>query len=363
MFADSFAVILAGGSGTRFWPKSRRERPKQLCSFDGSGKTMLELTLSRLDGIIPVERRIIVTHQDQVAATTKVAEGQFGRILVEPEARNTAAALALAALEVEKMASGIENPVMISFHADHLIGSGPGFQQTLEEAVQVAHRGFLTLLGIQPTGPETGFGYIEEAASIDGLPNSFRVASFREKPDQALAEKFLADGRFLWNSGLFVWQVSTLLHEYRQFLPTTLTNLTPLLAARNSITEVPLTELSEVYHQLRAVPVDTAILEKSSHVAVVRARFDWQDIGSWAALDACTEPNSEGNIVIGHSYVDDCQNVTIDSAGGQFIAAIGVKDIVVAAAEDGSILVCHKDHAQRVKKVVGYLKEHDASRC
>ncbi len=189
---DIYAVILAGGSGTRFWPKSRHLKPKQLCKIGGQQATMLEITLSRLDGLIPPERRIIVTHKDQVALTREIVGSQAQTILAEPQAKNTANALALAALEIESIEKNKGTlPIMISLHADHVIKDVSGFKKLLGNGIEVAKEGHLTLLGVVPEYVETGFGYIEKGDKIGVGRNAFKVNSFREKPDYATAKSYV----------------------------------------------------------------------------------------------------------------------------------------------------------------------------
>src|SRR3989338_1297146 len=213
--SDVFAVILAGGSGTRFWPRSRHHSPKQLCRIGSASQTLVEGTLQRLEGWIPPERRMLVTHQDQLEATRALCGDRVGMYLPEPTARNTACALTLAALEIQK-----QNPngVMVSLHADHVIQNQAAFHATMNLAIATARKGFLTLLGVVPQYPETGYGYIEQGEALSGGLSGFRVASFREKPELEIATAYVKSGTFFWNSGLFVCTVEAFLQEARTYI-------------------------------------------------------------------------------------------------------------------------------------------------
>lgn len=359
MFAPHvYAVILAGGSGTRFWPKSRHLKPKQLCAIGRADKTMLEITLDRLEGVIPVERRIIVTHKDQVALTREVVKDKCSIILAEPDARNTANALALAALEVKARHTGSQPAVMISLHADHVIQKEDAFRATLQQAVQTAENDYLVLLGIVAKYPETGYGYIEQGAELklSNVKEVHKVASFREKPDAKTAQQYLETGRFFWNSGNFVWKVDKIIDELKKFLPTSVDALQKLLTRPGmTFNEVAPETLAATYQKLPKIAIDNAVLEVSDAVTVVKADIGWQDVGSWDALAQCFPTDAQGNLKYGDILMLDCKNTTVDT-DGPMVATIGLDDMVVVAA-GGAVLVCPRSKAQDVKKVVEYLKE------
>jgi mannose-1-phosphate guanylyltransferase len=349
-----YAVILAGGSGTRFWPRSRHLRPKQLCRIGSGESTMIETTLRRIEGFIPSDRRMIVTHQDQLDLTRQVVGPACPKILAEPEARNTAAALAMAALE---LLQHDPNAVMVSLHADHVIRNEEQFKQDLLSAIQVAEAGFLTLVGIRPMRPETGYGYIEKGSLLTTPLAGFKVKKFREKPDRATAESYLASGNFLWNSGLFVWKASRIVEEFQQFLPQTVQRLSSLLheTRARSFTDVPRDRLSETYALLQKIAIDNAILEVSQSVAVVESDCGWFDVGSWDSLADCFGADHDGNYLRGDVLLMDTKNCTVDS-DGTFVATLGIRDLVVVAQKD-AIMVCPKDRAQDVKLIVDELKK------
>jgi len=348
-----FAVILAGGSGTRFWPKSRQKWPKQLCSLGGSRETMIEITLRRLDGFIPPERRIIVTHKDQAESTKKIVGDSCPLIIAEPDARNTANALALAALQIEKM-SKHSHPLMVSLHADHVIEREDAFKDSICTAIEVAKSEELCLIGIVPKYPETGYGYIERGVARDE-PGAFRVASFREKPDLKTAETFVASKKFYWNAGLFVFPVGLFLDELSARLPATVKALRELGDGAKSFGSIGQQQFAQVYSSLPKISVDHAVLEVSKRVSVVEADIGWQDVGSWDALAAGFKTDQQGNFVQGDAMLLDSSGCTVDT-DGPFTALLGLKDIVVVHAK-GAILVCPKQRSQDVKLVVDRLKE------
>jgi mannose-1-phosphate guanylyltransferase len=350
---EIYAVILAGGSGTRFWPKSRHKSPKQLCAIGDASATMIEVTLNRLDGFIPPDRRIIVTHQDQLDATKQLVGTNCGHFIAEPEAKNTGAALTLAALEIQRI-SGAPDPIMISLHADHTIANLPEFLRVLEQAVSLAKENLLVLVGIKPTRPDTGFGYIEMGPPISGSDHARKVASFNEKPNLERAKTYLNSGQYCWNSGIFVWKVETLRVELEKFMPKTLATLTLALEKEGkNFSAMGPDALRPYYSRLDKIAIDNGVLEKSSNVGCVSGDFGWQDIGTWAALDECFPTDSAGNLSYGDVLLLDTKRSTVDT-DGPFIAVLGVTDLVVVCAK-GAVLVCTKDRAQDVKQIVEHL--------
>jgi mannose-1-phosphate guanylyltransferase/mannose-6-phosphate isomerase len=352
---DVYAVVLAGGSGTRFWPKSRHLRPKQLCKLGDSDVTMLEATLARLDGFIAPERRIIVTHAEQAEATRRIVGSRCALVLAEPEARNTANALALACLHLGAASPAGVQPVMISLHADHLVEDVPALKRALADAVQIARTGQLALVGIVPSYPETGYGYIERGEPLPTPLAGHRVARFREKPDLATARQFLERGGFFWNAGIFVWRVDVLIEELRQTLAVTVDTLAALTAPRTGLAGVSPARLAEAYARLPKISIDHAVLEVSRRVAVVEADIGWQDVGSWDALERAFPTDADGNLAVGDALLIEAKGTTVDT-DGPFIAALGVQDLVIVSS-GGAILVCPKSRAQDVKTIVEKLKD------
>lgn len=356
-FSNGYAVVLAGGSGSRFWPKSRQQLPKQLCNINSDDFTLIEQTFMRLEEIIPVERRIIVTHYDQVEKTRAVVGDKAAIILAEPERKNTAAALASAALFVRQLAheSGIEHPIMYSFHADHLIEKPDAYIHALQAAKVHAEHGSLVLLGIEPTYPSTGYGYVhcgeDQLTGVQGK----KVKSFKEKPDRKLALEYLESGKYLWNSGIFVWSVKTLLQELARYLPRTVARLESASRKWDFHSKV-LNMAIEDYAVLEDISIDHALLEKSDQVVVIPSRFSWLDLGSWESVDMCRPADDDsGNRLSGDILTLDCQS-NIISTDSFVVATIGLQDFVVVV-DQGAVLVCPKNRSQDVKKIVALLKE------
>lgn len=345
----AYAVILAGGSGTRFWPKSRHLSPKQLCKIGDPDLTMIELTCKRLDDFIPPERRIIVTHKDQLEATKALCKDRVGLYLAEPDAKNTANALGYAALEIQKRS---KDAFMISLHADHVIRKEDVFRNCLIKALEVANENFLTLLGIVPTYPETGYGYIERDNALP-TDDAFRVKQFREKPNLETAKEFISTGNFYWNAGLFVWKVKTILDELYKRLP-------PSMELLESAVEGKI-DIESAYKELPKISIDNAVLEVSTNTAVIASDIAWQDVGSWASLASTFGTDDNNNYISGDIISIDSSNCTLDT-DGPLIATVGLKDHIVVHAK-GSIMVCPTDRAQDVKLIVEHLKNAKRSDC
>jgi mannose-1-phosphate guanylyltransferase len=347
-----YALILAGGSGERFWPLSRRSRPKQLLRLV-SKKTLLEETVARLDGLVPRERIVILTNVEQDAAVRKLL-GDFPKenIIAEPAKRDTAAAVALG---TGRIASQDHAAVMLVLPADHLISNGDAFRKTLALAAQAAEEtGELVTIGIKPTWACPGYGYIEQGKPVclSGRSESEgvnRVVRFREKPNVDLAESFLRKGNFRWNAGMFVWSVPTVLSEFNRHAPE-LAHFISQLRAPGRFEKV----LSEQFSNLPRISFDYAIMEKADRVLVVEAGFDWDDIGSWRAVATYFERDEHGNAAnCTVTTVDSTNNIVFDQDGVR-IALLGVHNLIVVRTND-AILVCHKHQAERIKSLIGKL--------
>jgi mannose-1-phosphate guanylyltransferase len=347
---ELYAVIMAGGTGTRFWPRSRRERPKQLLNIIG-GTTMLEQTVARVSSLIPPERIVVVAgeaYRDRILESLpQLPEENF---LFEPIGRNTAACVAWAALWVQQRAP---EAIMAVLPADHLIRNEPEFLRVLSIAAQAA-RPFnrLVTLGIQPTHPETGYGYIrvgEDRGQIDGR-ELFRVAQFIEKPSRQKAEWFLAEGTYFWNSGMFVWRADSIWNEVSRYLPLLAQELDAVRQPATTLTAA----LDEVYPRLPAVSIDVGVMERAQDVWVVPADIGWSDVGSWRALSDFLAPDAMGNVVIGEQRGLDTTGCFIYSPN-KLVATIGLKDLVVIETDD-VVLICPKDRDQDVRKLVELLE-------
>lgn len=342
------AVILAGGSGTRFWPKSRRDRPKQLLDILDE-KPLIVLTIDRLEGLFKREQIWVVTHRDQVASVRRRVDLKDERILTEPTARNTAPAVGLAALHLKRRAG--EEAVFAMLPADHYVADVDGLHKTLMIAKDVAAQGQLVAIGIRPRYPETGYGYIEVGESLDGLeyPGVHRVARFVEKPDLQTAVDYVESGDFMWNGGMFIWQVGTLLDALRVHLPEVYAGLTEIERS-----DFDPDVVADVYEQFPDISIDYGVMERAENRAVVLSDVGWSDVGSWSALAELLKGNEQGNVTQGDVMTLHCNDSVLVSERG-LLATIGMRDVVVVATDD-AVLVCPKERAQDVKQIVQALK-------
>jgi mannose-1-phosphate guanylyltransferase len=357
------AIILAGGRGTRFWPRSRTRTPKQLLNIVGRD-TMLEQTAARLAPLCPASRQWVVTNSEQAAAVRKqLPRVPASHILAEPVGRNTAAAIGLAAAHLLHGSLGKENDALMAvLPADHYIAKPERYLRIVRAALRVAHAGgSLVVLGIPPSRPETGFGYIErgrgKAIDAGGLP-VFLVRRFTEKPAAVLARKYVSSGRYYWNAGMFFWRLSTFLGNLEKFLPNTHDALMRLAGEIGTPQYARM--LARIYPKLENISVDYAILEPATSraaapsVFVLPAEVGWSDIGSWAAVYELLARKAGENVSAG-------RHVALDAHGNflwspkKFVAAIGVRDLVVVETED-ALLVCPRGRAQDVGKIVKWLE-------
>jgi mannose-1-phosphate guanylyltransferase len=344
------AIVMAGGSGTRFWPKSRRNRPKQLLRLHGDG-TMLQQTVARIEPLVPAERTYIITGADQAEATREqLPELPARNVVAEPCPRDTAACVGLAALVVAK---ADPEGTMIVMPADHVIEPAERFLATVEAAVGVIDddpTAFVTF-GIKPTRAETGYGYIERGESLGarGGVAVHKVAQFREKPDRETAERFLADGRFAWNSGIFLWRARAILDALKLHRP----NLYAALERVGKVLGTPEEPdvIAREYPAMEKVPIDKAVMEKASNVRVLEVVYDWNDVGDWRALTSLVEPDASGNTVQGDVHAIGTTNSIIVSDDGGLIATLGVDDLVIVQS-GGATLVARKDQLDRLKGLV-----------
>ena len=345
-----YALILAGGSGERFWPLSRRARPKQLLRLV-SNKTLLEETLARLDGLIPAERILILTNTEQEGAVRKLL-GDFPNenIVAEPAKRDTAAAVALGTGWV---AARDHAAIMLVLPADHVITNRAAFQETLALACDAAEEtSELVTIGIKPTWACPGFGYIEQGKPVHlrKRPDNdaiHRVLRFREKPNLDLAESFLRKGNFRWNAGMFVWSVPTVLREFNRHAPELADFISQIRATGNFENA-----LRERFSKLQRISFDYAIMEKADRVLVVEASFDWDDIGSWRAVANYFDKDKHGNAAHRAITALDSSNNIVFEEDGTSVALLGVHDLIVVRTPD-ALLICHRHEAERIKDLVG----------
>jgi mannose-1-phosphate guanylyltransferase len=354
------AVILAGGRGTRFWPRSRTRTPKQLLNIVGEG-SMLQQTVTRLAPLVPAQRIWTVTNSEQSSALTRQLPAAARKhVLSEPLGRNTAAAIALAAIHVRHEAHG--DALLAVLPADHFIAQPERYREIVRAALDEARKpGRMLVLGIPPTRPETGYGYIErqgDSVTSHGAP-IFAVACFKEKPELAVAKEYLASGNFHWNAGMFFWRISTFLEALRDFVPKTHALIEEL--AQHIGKRSYAAKLKRIYPQLENISVDYAILERATQrrgaqqVFVIPAEMGWSDIGSWAAVHELLAKHPAENIFAGPGHTLDAEGNFLWSPG-KYIAAIGVTGLVVVETPD-ALLICPRDRAQDVGKIVKALED------
>jgi mannose-1-phosphate guanylyltransferase len=347
------AVIMAGGRGERFWPKSRQCLPKQFLKLIGD-QTMLQRTVSRMERFLAPENIYIITaasHQQIVRH--QVPEIPEGNIILEPCGRDTAAAIGLAAVIVQqKDAAG----VMVVLPADHYIADEDRFLEVLRGAVDAAEENHTVTIGITANRPETGFGYIARGQyyqNFAGIP-SYHVKRFTEKPDRQQAVGFLESGNYFWNSGIFVWRADVIRHLIGEHLPSLAEGLEKIEEVAGT-TRYPQV-LQEVYVRLPRISIDYGVMEKAREVLVIPGDFGWDDVGSWTALESYKEKDINGNIKEGRGVLVDTTNTLVQNSD-KVVATLGVHDLIVVESE-GSILICHKQKAQELKKVITALQEN-----
>lgn len=343
-----YALILSGGVGTRLWPRSRTDLPKQLLPLMGN-KTMVQATVDRILPIIPSENIYFATSQTYAELIARqVPNVPKANIVQEPSAKHTAPCIGFGALHMPNA-----NEVMASLHSDHFIADEEGFRQALLAAEALAKEGYLVTLGITPNKPETGYGYVQRGESLgdyNGCP-SYRVNQFLEKPDLATAERFLASGEYYWNSGIFIWQISTLMQAFNDYMPdfsVQLQQMGKALAAGESI--------NQIWQSIIPESIDEGIMERAEKVAVIPVDIGWNDVGSWAAIHEIGQPDADGNVISGADcFTLDTRNSLIQG-NDRLIATIGLDNVVIVDAGD-ALVVCAKDRTQDIKKVVTWLEE------
>ena len=345
-----YALVLAGGSGTRFWPLSRKTKPKQLLALFNEN-TLLEETILRLSGLIPPENILILTNQEQEDAVRKLLPAHPQKnIFAEPARRDTAAAIALG---VGLIAARDSDATMVVLPADHLIKDKVSFQADLRAGAAVATKtGDLVTIGITPTWACPGYGYIERGKKVDGpAADFFEVVRFREKPDTDLAETFVKSGNFFWNAGIFIWSVKAILAELNRHAPA----LGEFISAIRHSSD-PTRVIQDRFPTLPKISIDYAVMEKASRVVVKAASFDWDDIGSWTSIAKYLEQLPSGNSSNTAVSSEGSNNNIVFSDQKIHLALVGVSDLIVVHTQD-SILVCHRHEVERVKNLVGNLPE------
>ena len=344
------ALIMAGGRGERFWPRSRQNMPKQFLSLTDDGKTMIQLTVERILPLVNMEDIFIVTNRSyKDLVREQLPDLPDENILCEPVGKNTAPCIGLGAVH---MAKRYDDAVMMVLPSDHLIKYTSLFLNTLSDACEVAEQGGnLVTLGIAPDCPETGYGYIKFQPE-QTLGRAFAVERFVEKPDLETAKAYLASEQYLWNSGMFIWKTSTILKNLQTYLPETYRGLYKIGEAIGKPMEEQV--LEREFQAFEAESIDYGVMEKAKNIYILSGAFGWDDVGSWLAVSRIKRSNELGNVVEGNVVTVDTRD-TIIQGGGKLIAAVGLEDMIVVDSED-ALLICEKAHAGDIKKVLENLK-------
>ena len=351
--SDRYIVIMAGGRGERFWPESRLKRPKHLLPIVGD-KAMLRQTLDRLGDIVPAANTFIITNVEQEEAIREMCQDlPEENVVSEPIGRDTAPAVGLAAVLVKQ-----KNPdaTFAILPADHVIHDEKSLQECMNNGFQIAEKtSSLVTIGIDPTHPATGYGYIHRGEVLEGFggKGAYRVQRFVEKPDLQTATQYLESKEYFWNAGMFVWTVDSILEELEKYNPELYGGLEQIgdrLASGEGLQSV----LKEVYPELEKISIDFSVMEKSERVVTLKSTFDWDDVGEWPAIERHSEKDEAGNLVSGLGVVHSGSNNLVYNSGDKVTALLGVDDLIVVHTADAT-LVCHKDKAQEIKKVVKEL--------
>ena len=350
------AVIMAGGSGTRFWPQSRQQTPKQLLKLTGD-RTMIQQTVDRCRDWAVTERTWIVTNHVQAGKTVEqLPELPSDNILEEPCARNTAPCVGLAAIRI---LHDDPDATMFVMPADHVIQSHSAFSTAVTRAAAIVEQDpqRLVLFGVKPTFPATGYGYIERGTLLDDLaPPAYQVGSFREKPQQEIAQQYLSAGHYYWNCGIFCWKAKTIVNLLQQFEPAMYEQLQRIAEAYRIGTSESV--IAAEFPRMHGISIDYAVLEKASAATVIEAPFDWDDVGSWLAVPRLNGSDPQGNTVDGLFCGIDTSNCIVRSSDRHLIAALGVENLIIVHTEDAT-LVADVNQSERIREILAELERRD----
>ena len=357
MQKEIIGIILAGGSGSRLWPLSRELYPKQFLSFSEE-KTLLQLTYQRLRKFTTPENILTVTNNKHASGIKfqleEIEKGFCHKVLGEPLARNTAPALALGVYYIQEKLSKNSDPIIIVAPSDHLIKNSEKFTETVLQGAEIAKLGHIVTFGIKPSSPETGYGYIKVHSNQKIGKTGLKTEYFKEKPNYETAVQYVKSGEYFWNSGIFMFSLSTILEEFENKEPGII----------KKIREINLEKFDscvEKYKELPSISIDYAIMEKSNNIVLIPAEFDWNDLGSWESIYEVSDKDKNNNVIKGDVMELDCKNSLIYSSS-RFVSAIGLENIILVETED-SILVCDRRDTQRVKEIFDKLKKQDSDLC
>ncbi len=347
---NTTALIMAGGRGERFWPKSRKNLPKQFLSLTDDGKTMIQLTVERISPLVKLEDVYIATNKDYKQLVLEQLPGlPEQNILCEPVGRNTAPCIGLGAMHIAKK---YEDALMFVLPSDHLIKFNKMFLRTLQDACEVAEKNSnLVTIGIAPDYPETGYGYIKfDPHTTEG--RAYKVDRFVEKPSLEVAKEYLATEEYLWNSGMFIWKVSSILKNLEKYMPDTYSGLKQIQNAIGTDEEEHV--LEKEFTAFQSQSIDYGIMEKADDIYILPGTFGWDDVGSWLAVERIKKTNEFGNVVDGNIITINTTN-SIIQGGKKLIATVGLDDMIVVDTDDAT-LICSKENAGEIKKVLENLK-------
>ena len=347
------ALIMAGGRGERFWPKSRKNLPKQFLSLTSDGKTMIQLTVERISPVVSLENIYISTNTSYKKLVMEQLPGiPEENILCEPVGRNTAPCIGLAAVHIRKK---LGDAIMMVLPSDHLIKNNVMFLDVLRDAATAAEENTnLVTIGITPSYPETGYGYIQfDSQNLkECTSRAYKVVNFKEKPDLSTAKEYVASGDYLWNSGMFIWKVSSILSNMENLMPAMYDGLKKIESSIGTQEQEQV--LESEFINFKSESIDYGIMEHAKDIYIIPGAFGWDDVGSWLALERINSSNEFGNVVNGNVISIDTKN-SIIHGNEKLIATVGLKDIIIIDTED-ALLICDKDSTQDIKKVIENLK-------
>lgn len=337
-------LIMAGGSGTRFWPLSRKNQPKQFLRLWGD-ETLLSLTLERVAPLASIEKVFIVTGKEYEPITRQHAPEVAQNIIVEPFGRNTAACIGLSSLFMQEKGYGDE--AMLVCPADHLIQNGSLFRKTVKKAEKAARNRYLVVIGISPSEPSPNYGYIERGEAFENFPDLYVVKKFIEKPSRERALQMLETGNYYWNAGIFLWTPNVILEEIRKYMPELHLGLEKIKAEKSAKKREKVIE--DVYEEIESIPIDIGVLERSHRLVMVGAEMDWCDVGNWSSFCKVMKKDEDGNIFRGRTAAVGTKGCVLWSSG-RLVTAVGVENLAVIETDD-AVLVCNLEKDQDIKKL------------